>query len=82
MFCDFCFNARLDDDLTDDNDYSAITIGYNSNGYRLMFCSGWGIPPRIEAEKWSDKACWTKTNQYFPKFCPECGRKITEYEKE
>ena len=65
--------------LTDDNDYSAMSIGDSSNGYRMMFCSGWGRQPRIETEKWDEKAGWHKIGQYFPKFCPECGREIVEY---
>lgn len=77
--CVFCYNARLDDELTDDNDYSAISIDCNSDGYRMMFCSGWGRPPRIEAEKWNEKMGWKIIGQYIPKFCPECGRKIDEY---
>lgn len=79
--CGFCYNARLDDELTDDNDYSVMSIGDSSNGYRMMFCSGWGRPPRIETEKWFKNSGWHKIGQYFPKFCPECGREITEYKR-
>lgn len=45
--CRMCYNARLDDELTDENDYSAITIGSCTDGYRMMLCSGYGRPLRI-----------------------------------
>lgn len=38
------YNARLDDELTDENDFSAISIGSCSNGYCMMLCSGYGRP--------------------------------------
>lgn len=78
--CRMCFNARLDNELTDENDFSAVSIGDSVNGYRLMLCSGWGKPPRIESEKWNDNMGWFKIGEYNFKYCPNCGRKITEYE--
>lgn len=77
--CGMCYNARLDDELTDENDYSAICIGNSVNGYRLMLCSGWGKPLRIEVEKWEDKTGWFKIGHYYPKYCTNCGREILEY---
>lgn len=65
----------------DENDYSAITIGSFTNGYRMMLCSGWGRPLRIEIEKCDKKAGWYKIGEYNPKYCPNCDRKIAEYDK-
>lgn len=80
--CGMCYNARLDTELTDDNDYSAVTVGHCANGFRIMACSGWGKPLRIEVEQWSEKAGWHKIGGYNPKHCPNCGREITEYNKQ
>ena len=78
--CGMCYNARLDDELTDENDFSAIAIGSSVNGYRMMLCSGSGIPLRIEIEKWDERTGWYKIGEYNPKYCPNCGRKIVEYD--
>lgn len=82
--CSMCLNARLDDELTDNNDFSSSTIEYNkSNNFRMMLSSGAGKPLRIEAELWSSSVKrWITVGQYYPKFCPECGRKITEYRRQ
>ena len=77
--CDMCNNARIDDDLTNENDYSAISVGKSAKGNRIMLCSGDGKPPRIEFEEWNDKAGWGKIAEYRPRYCPNCGRKIVEY---
>ena len=77
--CDMCNNARIYDDLTNENDYSAISVGKSAKGNRIMFCSGDGKPLRIEFEKWNDKAGWGKISEYRPRYCPNCGRKIVEY---
>lgn len=78
--CHMCFNARLDNELTDDNDYSSCTIGSYDKDCRIMLSSGWGKPPRIEIERWNDSAAqWEYIGIYYPKFCPECGREIVEY---
>ncbi len=77
--CRMCYNARLDDELTDENDFSAISIGSFTKGYRMMLCSGGGRPLRIEIEKWDEKSGWRKIGEYTPQYCPNCGRKIKEY---
>ena len=82
--CDFCTNGRTHEDLTDDNDYGSIVInGYRTEdkGYRLMLTYGWGKPLRIETDVWNDKRQeWSlHVLQYYPKFCPECGRRLSEY---
>lgn len=80
--CGMCNNARIDDSLTDDNDASFIGIGKCAKGYRIMLCSGWRQPLRIEFEEWHDRTGWSVIGKYFPKYCPECGRRIFEYEQE
>ena len=45
-----CYNARIDGVLTDENDYSACSIGKITKGYRLILVSGMGKPLRIEVE--------------------------------
>lgn len=57
------------------------SIGDSSNGYRMMYCSGNGKPPRIEVETWEEKIGWYKIGVYYPKYCPNCGREIREYER-
>ncbi len=82
--CDFCTNGRTHEDLDDDNDYgSAVIQGmrHDNVGYRLMLTYGWGKPLRIETDVWNDKRQeWSlHVLQYYPKFCPECGRRLSEY---
>ena len=82
--CDFCTNGRTHEDLSDDNDYGSHTIDVFSTedrGYRLMLTYGWGKPLRIETDVWNDKRKeWSlHVLQYYPKFCPECGRRLSEY---
>lgn len=78
--CRMCFNSRFDDELTDENDFSSYSIGHHDKNYRMMYTSGYGKPPRIEFETWSEEyKHWTTVGLYFPKCCPECGRTIKEY---
>ena len=83
VVCGKCFNARmeLDDNLTDDNDMSSFSIGKSQDGFRMMYTSGDGKPPRIEVQQWHEKAGWRNIAIYYPKYCPECGREITEYKQ-
>ena len=89
-YCRFCFNARVyqepeddwfSDPLTDDNDSCSITVGRAADNRRIMISSGHGEPTRIEFDEWSnDCERWFTYAKYYPKYCPECGRKIDEYE--
>lgn len=80
--CEFCLNARIDDELTDDNDFSSRGIGESEKGKRIMLSAGWGKPLRIETEHWNENRHeWVMDGIYYPKFCPECGRPIFEYER-
>lgn len=81
--CYMCNNARIDEDLEDYNDYSCISIGSVDRYYRFMLCSGWAKPLRIELEHWNNNTMrWSLIGIYYPKYCPNCGRKIEEYEHE
>lgn len=77
--CHMCFNARLDDELTDDNDLSYHSIGTSVEGNRLMIASGDGEPLRILLEEYNEGYGWYTIGKYYPKFCPNCGREIVEY---
>lgn len=93
-YCKYCFNARVweptDEEifnpyvthLTDENDGSACGVGTRTNEHDMMICSGMGRPVRIEFRQWYDAGkYWITVGEYLPKFCPECGRRLDEYEK-
>ena len=90
-YCRFCFNSRIyqepEDDwfstpLTDENDSCSIGVGDYCNNRCIRISSGNGEPTRIEFDEWFE-GCrrWITTGKYYPKYCPECGRKIDEYER-
>ena len=91
--CRFCLNAHSDPEgeLTPDNDLSYSTIGFSNAGHRLMLGCGDGKPLRIIAGQWKQyptnsksydgiSGTWTDVAVYYPKFCPECGRLLDEYQ--
>lgn len=93
-YCKYCFNARVykptDEELvdpfatelTDENDSSSCSVGTSYNNTRLMITSGHGEPVRIEIDKFfEDYQEWHTVGKYYPKHCPECGRRLDEYEK-
>ena len=90
-YCKFCFNSRIyeetEDDwfsnpLTDENDSCSIGVGDSCTDRRIHISSGYGEPTRIEFDEWfKDLQRWITTAKYYPKYCPECGRKIDEYER-
>ena len=81
--CRMCLNARVDEseELTDDNDLSYISVGSVDDGYRIMIWSGGRKPVSIIFEA-ANKDCneMKVVGRYYPKFCPNCGRPLTEYE--
>ena len=79
--CYMCDNARINEKLTDENDYSSCSLGDGKKGLRMMLSSGWGRPLRIELQEYCGGYGWRTVGIYFPKFCPNCGREIIEYEK-
>lgn len=94
-YCKFCFNARVyeptmeeqldpqNTPLTDDNDSSSHVVGENMRPYRsITINSGNGEPLNIEFLEWAvTRERWETVGKYYPKFCPECGRRLDEYEK-
>lgn len=78
--CYMCDNARINGELTEDTDFSSISIGNSAKGYRMFLSSGYRKPPRIEVEQHDDKIGWHNIGVYYPKYCPNCGREIKEYD--
>lgn len=90
--CPFCFNAYVyakmpkteedyfDNELDDSNDFSSSGIGHSVDGYSIMFNSGAGRACNVEFRKWHEGYGWAPVGYYYPKYCPECGRKLDEYE--
>ena len=94
-YCKYCFNARVykpteeelmdpsATELTDENDSSSCGVGFSSTNVRFMISSGHGEPVRIEIDRWSDTLReWTTVGKYYPKYCPECGRRLDEYQQD
>lgn len=75
--CYMCDSARLNDELTDDNDFFSTVLD-STEKYRIMYSSGYGKPPRLEFEIWNEKH-WSTVSRYYPKYCINCGRPILEY---
>ncbi|MDE6020474.1 MAG: hypothetical protein K2H01_05735 [Ruminococcus sp.] len=79
--CFMCTNARVDFEFTDKNDFSSIGVGVSDTGFRMSIDAGFGKPLRIDVSMWDEGLQQNKlVCRYFPKFCPNCGRKINEYE--
>ena len=71
-------------ELTDDNDDSSATIGNKTDGFQIFLNAGGGQPVNIELCQWKENGYrgqpgWSTIGVYYPKFCPECGRKLDEY---
>lgn len=96
--CSFCFNAHVynslpkteedyyDSGLDDSNDFSSISIGRtcslpDSKPHQIYINSGNGEATNIEVCEWYNGR-WHTIGKYYLKFCPECGRKLDEYEIE
>ncbi|MBP1559724.1 MAG: hypothetical protein J6C96_00550 [Oscillospiraceae bacterium] len=78
--CSMCVNAKVDDELTDENDFSSISVGESAQGCRMSINSGNGRPVCIEVEEWDDNSHQNVViASYYPKYCPNCGRELLEY---
>lgn len=81
--CYMCDNALINGDLSSDCDYSSFTLCSMPSRTRLMLSSGFSSPLRIEYEVFDDQyGVWRRYGVYYPKFCPNCGREVTEYKKD
>ena len=78
--CRMCLNARIDDELTDDNDLSYISVGSCEKYFRVLIASGDRKPVRILFEDQCGPF-WCPVGEYYPLYCPNCGRKLSEYER-
>lgn len=86
MSCRFCENNRTNPEweLSEEQCFYAMTIGQSDKGTRIMFCKNPHKPLMIEISQWNEKFIppqWQLVGYYYPKFCPECGRKIDEYDR-
>lgn len=93
-YCKYCFNARIyrpteeelmdpsATELTDENDFSSCGVGHcHSKERRFMINSGNGHPVNIEFELLDNRTKeWYTVGRYYPKYCPECGRRLDEYD--
>lgn len=78
--CKMCLNARVDADLTDENDFSFCLVGESGDGFRIGIQSGYGQPVAILFEQLMMDKEWHLIGDYEPNFCPNCGRPLTEYD--
>lgn len=77
----------FDEGLHDKNDFSSCTIGDGVETHQIYLNSGNGEACNIEICEWMPNICstlrsegrWVTVAKYYPKFCPECGRKLDEY---
>lgn len=78
--CGYCENALVSDYLDNTNDYACFSIGYMPDRKRMMLCTGYGKPLRIEIEEFNDQyGKWSTIGVYYLRYCPMCGREICEY---
>lgn len=61
-----------------DENFTYFIIGDTGKGSRLLMRSGGDMPLIILSEKRSQNR-WHTLAVYTPKFCPECGRKLVDY---
>lgn len=79
MNCKYCNNSSVDPSLTPDNDLSYCSIGVCDKGTNMFIRTGNTKRTSIVVHRWDKK---TDKNIivgiYDMKYCPECGRKLTE----
>lgn len=76
--CHMCNNARVDSELTDQDDLSYHMLDNSCRGYRIMIGAGDGKPVRFLFEK-REGDQWSTVSTYKPQYCPNCGRELLEY---
>ena len=77
-------NDYFDNGLDDSNDMCSITIGNCSSKTQMYLNSGNGEAVHIEVCRWREKGYrgqdgYVTIGKYYPKYCPECGRQLKEY---
>lgn len=72
-----CDNAKVNPELTSENDLSYHILGTTYHGYRIVFRSGDNRATAILIEVVED-AEWRAIGEYRPLYCPNCGRKLIE----
>ena len=75
--CQFCLDASCDptDILTEENDYSSLSVGRVADGCRMSIDAGYGKPLRICVIQWNPTHQQNEQIAFYqPRFCPECGR--------
>ena len=81
--CDYCKNAFTDRRLDETNDTGYMSIGRSMDGFRMSIdARALGHPPvSITLFMYQpDIQRNVMVAQFTPKYCPMCGRKITENE--
>ena len=86
MGCRFCENDRTNPEweLDEEQVFYAMTVGKFEKGRRIMLVKNPWKPLMVEFSQWNEKLNppqWQLVGYYYPKFCPECGRKIDEYDR-
>lgn len=82
-YCSVCCNATVEPELNPDNDLGYIGVGETIEGYGLHIRSGDGRPTALIISRWNKVICRNvEIGSYKMKFCPECGRELTENLKE
>jgi hypothetical protein len=86
MSCRFCANNRTNPEweLDEEQVSYAMTRGKFEKGFRIMLSKNHYQPLCIEFDHWRDDLRtpqYQLVGYYYPKFCPECGRKIDEYDR-
>ena len=77
MSCPYCDNARINDELEENNDLSIVVLKQEICA-RLCIISG-NKPLRLTFEMF-DNNRWHTIITYYPLYCPKCGRKIIEFD--
>lgn len=84
--CKFCQNNRTNPEweLHEEQCAYAMGIGQSADGYRIMINKQPYWPLCLDFDCWSTNSKtpqWQLVGHYYPKYCPECGRKIDEYDR-
>lgn len=82
--CKYCRNANSDARLDEDHDLSYCSIGECDNGFGTFIAAHASsrVPSVvIMVQQWNEQhQCNHIVSRFVPKYCPMCGRLITENE--